>query len=611
MPENILSGVYSFLNASTLWLQSASNIVDDPNIPISLSIVILTLGALAILYFLLGKMLPAFATLRHLRRRVTQASGEEEFAAQYEDISRELSKSKLVRHGWKEFTETLILPKPDEPQVIKNTSRPSAYMNVSSAEASGLHLRLFQALPNYFVGLGLLFTFIGLVAALFAASEAVTAANVEQAQEALGKLLHAATFKFLTSIAGLFVSLVLGFTYRWAIQHFHQGFALLSAALEERLQFATPESIAFEQLREQQQQTLQLERFNTDFALEVANALEQKLSATLPSSLTTAMQPLSQAVSDLSGSLGEMNQEALEKMVTEFGENIRGGAGQEMQALAGTLEEIRNSLSSLSAGIGTASEGFGQQMADAATRIDETLSEAVAAMRKQSEEAAEAMNAQMSASVEGLQKTVSSAGSDMADKFHAASSGIEEVLAPFTRELSSFTETVSGLEGQFSSQRQAFETLLGHMREAASVLEGSVEGMRQAGEPIAQTAGQFAQAAERIRSVSDELQETQREFSALGEIMSTTSTTLRSSWEDYQSRFENVDTSLANVFERLSEGLDAQKGHVEDFVSGLDAQLDKAMRSLSGGVSELTDAVEQLSDSADRIAESFSTKAAE
>jgi ABC-type transporter Mla subunit MlaD len=606
--ENILSGVYGFLNASALWLQGASDIVDDPTIPIVLSIAILALGAFAILYFLLGKMLPAFATLRRLRRRIKQTDGEEQFAAQYEDISRELSESKLVRHGWREFTETLILPKSDEPQVIKNTSRPSAYMNVSSAEATGLHLRLFQALPNYFVGLGLLFTFMGLVAALFAASEAVTAANVEQAQEALGKLLHAATFKFLTSIAGLFVSLVLGFTYRWSIQHYHQVFALLSAALEERLQFATPESIAFEQLREQQQQTLQLERFNTDFALEVANALEQKLITTLPSSLSTAMQPLSKAVSDLSGSLGEMNQEALEKMTSEFGENIRGAAGAEMQALAGTLEEIRNTLTSLSAGIGTASEGFGQQMADAATRIDETLSEAVAAMRGQSEEAAEAMNVQMSASLEGLQETVSSAGSEMADKFHAASSGIEEVLAPFTRELSSFTETVSGLEGQFSSQRQAFETLLGHMQEAASVLEGSVEGMRQAGEPIAQTAEQFAQAAERIRSVSDEFQETQREFSALGEIMNTTSTTLRSSWEDYQTRFENVDTSLASVFEKLSEGLDSQIKYVADFVRGLDAQLDKAMRSLSGGVEELTEAVEQVSDSADRIVESFGTK---
>jgi hypothetical protein len=79
----------------------------------------------------------------------------------------------------------------------------------------GLNFPVWQALPNYFVGVGLLFTFFGLVAALQFASGAV-AADIDEAQGALRNLLAAATFKFMTSICGLFSSIVFSVVYHRA-----------------------------------------------------------------------------------------------------------------------------------------------------------------------------------------------------------------------------------------------------------------------------------------------------------------------------------------------------------------------------------------------------------
>ena len=71
-----------------------------------------------------------------------------------------------------------------------------------------------QALPNYFVGLGLVLTFLGLIAGLYFASRGMRTADMIEARAALVHLLNSATFKFLTSVAGISMSLIVSLTFR-------------------------------------------------------------------------------------------------------------------------------------------------------------------------------------------------------------------------------------------------------------------------------------------------------------------------------------------------------------------------------------------------------------
>ena len=68
---------------------------------------------------------------------------------------------------------------------------------------------LMAALPGYFVSVGLILTFSGLVVALYFAAKGFRAGNVEQSQEAILQLLNASAFKFLTSIAALASALLI------------------------------------------------------------------------------------------------------------------------------------------------------------------------------------------------------------------------------------------------------------------------------------------------------------------------------------------------------------------------------------------------------------------
>lgn len=62
---------------------------------------------------------------------------------------------------------------------------------------------LMRSLPGYFTSVGLIFTFVGLVVALYFASKGFRSGDAEQAKRAIVELLNAASFKFLTSVAAL------------------------------------------------------------------------------------------------------------------------------------------------------------------------------------------------------------------------------------------------------------------------------------------------------------------------------------------------------------------------------------------------------------------------
>ena len=203
-PTDVLIRINELLNSHFFPL------FKDPNVPLALSLIILLIAAAVILWIIFQKSFPTQRALKRLIKVVQGTKDEFEFAANFDAIQEAMSSVRFVRHSWHEFVETLILPLPgDERPIIKNSSRPSVYLNLAAAEHAGLRLRFFQAVPNWFVGVGLILTFLGLVAALNFAMGGVTSEDMNKARESMGALLGAATFKFLTSIAGIFSSIAI------------------------------------------------------------------------------------------------------------------------------------------------------------------------------------------------------------------------------------------------------------------------------------------------------------------------------------------------------------------------------------------------------------------
>jgi hypothetical protein len=269
-------------------------------VPIALSVAFFVVFGFASLWLFWVTERPR-RQIKQVARLLRRIEGQREFTTALPEVAESMAQRGVLQHAWQEFEETLIKPEPEEFPVVRNTARPSEYFN---HEASGLTFSILHALPNYFVGLGLLFTFFGIVAALYFASAGVTG-TIETAQHALVGLLSAATFKFLTSIAGLICSILFSLLYRWRIRAIDRAFAVLCNQLERLMSFAAPEQIAANQLRQLNQQTLELKRFNTNIAMEIADAMASKLDASIADGLRRAIDPLTRAIERLSEGMTE------------------------------------------------------------------------------------------------------------------------------------------------------------------------------------------------------------------------------------------------------------------------------------------------------------------
>ena len=284
-----------------------------------------------------------------------------------------MMKNSFLAHGWSEFIETCLFTRRDGKVNVEISIRPGVFINLDDAEHSGLRLRWLQHLPGIFVGLGLLLTFIGLVAALYFSSAAISlvvdgagdlspADQTKAIQRALAQLLNTATFKFLTSIAGLGCSIVLGFFQRRWTDILEQKFQGLCRELERCTAIITPEQLANRQHHELCTQTEVLKGLPALFAPEFARALE--------SALETALAPMVNKLDETSRTIAAARQEPLHAMAEEFSATVAASAGREIKAVAETLAVLPEQITSAALTLGA----LPSQMAAATADLQGTLS---------------------------------------------------------------------------------------------------------------------------------------------------------------------------------------------------------------------------------------------
>ena len=237
-------------------------------------------------------------------------NNRKEFFEQYELLREQFLHDKVIENAWNEFDETVIVDADKE--WITTTKRPHEYFNENSIVATHINLRLLHAIPNYLVGIGLLFTFIGLILAIHVAASGL--GSSDGGQQALKGLLQIAGYKFLSSIAGLFCSIILSFNQKHWLNDLNQKIDSICRKIEELTISITIEQLLNEDRKNQIEQTNTLKHLATEIALQISKSLEDKL----PSSVASAMQPLAEALNNAAQKLSSANSDGLQEMLNGF-----------------------------------------------------------------------------------------------------------------------------------------------------------------------------------------------------------------------------------------------------------------------------------------------------
>jgi hypothetical protein len=220
---------------------------NNPTTAVLLALSIFAFGILVQLRFLLFRVRPTLRLARQLVYRINLLPSELPASGKHARLDAWLRDKPLLYPVWIQYSNTL-LRHADTKHDLRSTAPPADFFNCGTLGEVTRDFRFFQALPGYFIGLGLILTFLGLVAGLYFASKGIAAAAATDARQALIQLLNASTFKFLTSIAGIATSLVLSLTAVYAMQGLQHRIQEIATALEEVFPVITTETLIYERL---------------------------------------------------------------------------------------------------------------------------------------------------------------------------------------------------------------------------------------------------------------------------------------------------------------------------------------------------------------------------
>lgn len=484
-----------------------------------------------------------------------------QFTQEYEAITPKIRDNHYIGSTWDEFESTLLLP--TDMGSIRNTRRPSEYFNDGLFFKAGISIRTFESVPNQLVGAGLLCTFVGLVLSLLIAQRGI-GADIGQAKQALADLLNAAAFKFTTSIAALGCSVAYQ-SYKNRILHDSDDLIeRLCRELERLMVQVTPEALADESRNELALQTVQLERFNSELAISIAEALDGKLRE----SLGVAMQPVASEIGRLAERLGEINQDALEQMVDRFSSELSGAAKEHTDQMAKMLQAAAESIAAVPSHIDAAGERFSQQI----------------------DAGAQELSTSMMAAAENVDEAIQGAARGLAASVQAAAGtfgGIAEEMENSLRQQEAFADRLAEAQETMSSRLASVLDAANATAEQLASLVTQVAAAGRAGSGLASVGDRMGAATALLERVTEQLSDLAEHTADMNIQAKATVEALVERVNGVERQILSMNNGLSAAFEKVTGGVGQFGDKTTKFVKDLDAALAEALQRLSGAVQEL------------------------
>jgi hypothetical protein len=417
------------------------------------------------------------------------------FAAEFESTSQRLSQLAPIAGLWSAYRETLIVPDDDAAsRLVRSTLRPDVLFDLGLLRTVGLRPRYHAAMPGMLVGAGLLFTFFGLAVALLAAGDVVAGADQVQRQQGLHQLLNAASFKFFTSLAGLALSIAYTLFRNARMRAVEQALDAFNAALERQMPLATPAFLQHEANEALRKQSVMLETFGTELAVNIGQALDTAFDQRLGEHIG----PLREAMQSLAARISGQNQDAMQQMLQTFIDRLSGGTRDHLAGVAENLAALGTRLETLQTGLGEASTRMTQSAEAMATRMGEG---AEAALTRITDQLGGLMEALRSVTAQ-TRDAGAEAGRTLAEYIHGAAVRFDTAASQMTERLTRAADGTS-------------EALTRGAGEAAEGLQAAALGVRDTldttGQALARQATALANTAEALAARIGELDRATRE----------------------------------------------------------------------------------------------------
>jgi hypothetical protein len=475
--------------------------------------------------------------------RDTRANGKLSTEDRLALIDKGLKGNLVVAEAWDPYRRSLRID-PNRKDGRLNPIDPHSWFALDRLPGRGYE-KCAATMAGVSLTVGLLFTFIGLTAALFRVGQA--GADTAQLRLAIAEILQISSAKFITSMAGILAYIgwsVVARQYNSAQSKLISRFA---SAVQTLTAPVSPEALLLDQLQEARDQTARMKTQADDMAIafdrvvgQRFDALPAAVNAVLRPALEQSMRPVVEAIQGMGSTIGAGNQAAIGGMLTDLMTGVKDATGQEMNLLASTMREAAAELANAKSGIGSGGAEFGQMLARASEGMTAASTRMVDAMERRMGE--------IDARMQSLDSTLSSGAS----RLDTMGSSMSDAMAEGLRRAMESVAAASAA-GADTARQHAQAGLAPVLEELAALMadiRNSAEGGRAAlvagGEQAANQLGNALQAA------GNELAAASRKASAelASSFQASTEQMLRSveaSVASYRTATESLATRLSVV----------------------------------------------------------------
>lgn len=517
------------------------------------------------------------------------------------------SAGKSLSRAWTRYQQTFL-----EPQ-NKTEEEAEAYFTESAVVGGALNLRYWKAVPNLLVGIGILGTFVGLTLGI----SGFETQSVDSVRTSIEGLLSGMATAFVSSIAGMALSLTFNIFEKWQFGQLNQALTRLCGELDAQYLMGESDLRALERKRrrevlsdafgdvltdtfsyeddgeeilpahvlrdlrrEAEEQTKTLKSFSTDLADgimmssltieklggEVGEAFQQAMEH----KLAPTMEGVETAVEELRTEKAASNEEMVENVVDrlsntlddisdQFQDSLTGGAIDQLEKTAATVAEMGELLDSFQSDFSSMSGDLKESVEAMAETTEENAQRATTTMREETEAATEKMREEANAVAESMREQSEGA----AQTFR---SEVEKVTESVGQEIESMQTTSANLLRRQQASAESVQVLLdeggdvaGRLKETATSLKETLTRLRQMSEMLEQAADRTQDASEALQASTTQFQEHQQEWlNAEKETLDELEHALgdmRNLSSEYVQQFETIRNGLEDIFGEIEQGL--------------------------------------------------------
>ena len=579
----------------------------NPNVVLTIAIVLM------IYYFgrsirrFLKKINPAANDLAKANEVFSnfEENHEQYFYDNYEEISKKLEAIPTMSHHWQEFQEHLIKPSDTEGAnqqaeelKIRNSLPPSYFFSEEKFIERPIDLRYVDAVPGKLVAMGVLFTFVGLSIGIASATHTLGglegALDTPELNKTLMKLLKGASLAFISSVAGILLSLGFSWVEKHKIKNVKKSINRFVDSLEKCLSFITSEQIHLEIRDEAKEQNKKLDGFSNELAISIGNAVSDPLKENFSkmadniAELKDIQQNFSEKlmntlVDKMSGSISSQAQQNQQQAAETFA-NVQQSLSQQTEAMVNSQNEMVASSRQLLDDINDSSKRNQDQMQNQLTALIDQLNTATtqttAEMQKNIVTSSQQMGQEMQdafdnvvASINKQQQEINNSIQNITGNITNGADKMKQAIASFENLLALNNENIKDNH----NIQAAYKEIVKHQQEIVEKFSGISQAIENTNTHISETSQQNKAAASAF-------QDSANRVNSLIQGMGTM-------WQEYDQKFKDTDETMSKNFNHFEKYTNQFQQTIEQHVNALTKEFEKAISLLGEQVEELADAM--------------------